>query len=75
MKFTLPEDRTVTTKSGHAITFTAGVPAFVPEVAHAELLALGAEPSDEPDDVVPSNVMPTDAAAPVYEAAPEGDQE
>jgi hypothetical protein len=64
MKYTLPFDHVLATKSGLAVEFKADVPTFVPEIAAAEALAFGAVASDEPDDTPePGNQMPSDEGA------------
>ncbi len=46
MKFTMPYNKTVATRSGHTIAFIAGEPTHVPKECWREVQAAGAVPED-----------------------------
>lgn len=46
MKFTMPVDKTVSTKLGHSIEFKKGVPTYVPKECYRHVQEAGAVPED-----------------------------
>lgn len=46
MLFVMQRDRVVASVHGHSIEFKKGVPTYVPAQLHAEVMALGAEPTE-----------------------------
>jgi hypothetical protein len=57
MKFTMPVDRTVSTRLGHAIQFKKGEPTHVPKECWREVQAAGAVPEDA-EGAVEKDVAP-----------------
>jgi len=51
MEFTLHRSRVIASKFGRSFEFVKGVPLYVPDLCHEEVMAAGAVPEDElPDD-------------------------
>lgn len=65
MFFVLNRDLEIASTSGHAVSFKKDVPTFVPPPMHKEVLALGAEPTED---------MPVDPNEPVSKAPTDPDE-
>ena len=59
MNFVMSRDRVVTSTMGRSIRFKAGVPVHVPSMMQAEVIDLGAEPTEKiPEPDVPESKEP-----------------
>lgn len=65
MHFILNRDKDIASTTGRSVSFKKDVPTFVPPQMHKEVLALGAEPTED---------LPEDTNAPVSKAPEDQDE-